>query len=123
MGAPTLTFKKEIVDIKIVEILELSIPGTEDEYSVKLWIDDEELPDGGSFQAVTKKHKQPMLILNFHAKVDVDLTVGSIYFAQDKTYYYVTEPNIIRNVSRVVKSFEIPKQLLYLTSPTYREYG
>ncbi len=98
------------------EIIELKIHGTITTYQERIWVDDDNMEHGGSFQYVTKKYTHPKILIRFEGIVDIYLEIGCTYSDGKNNFIAVTKHKIF-NVYREVDSFEVPKELAMICKP------
>lgn len=104
---------REMVNVKCHPILEYEVIGAETHYIEKVWIDDQNEPDGGFYTKVEKRHQKPKVIVNFYADVDIELILYAQY-NDGKNAFTAVGKNQIRNTMKSVDSFDIPKQLILI---------
>lgn len=92
-------------------VVELEINGTETHYDYKIWIEDENEDDGGSFQVVLKKYDKPKIVLHFIGEVNAELQIGATYFDGLNMFRAISN-NKIQNQDNRVNTFLLPKELV-----------
>ena len=95
-------------------IKDINIYGTEISFKEKLWIDDKNHDEGGSYQFVNMLYPEPMIRINFIGQVDIKLIIGANYSDKDN-YFRAIEENVITLTRTVVKSFSIPTELVLVS--------
>lgn len=98
-----------------VKVLQLNIKRVETHYQERIWVDDPNEDEGGTFQYVQKKHDNPKIIIDFKGQVDIELSVGGAY-SDGTNVFIATSKNEIRNYSTCVNSFSIPKELICIST-------
>lgn len=96
-------------------VIKMDIIGTETHYDEKIWVEDENEDDGGSYQTVKKKYETPQIIFDFIGEVDVDLELKGIYTDGNNLFRAVTK-NQIRNYNMNTTKFEIPTSIALTVS-------
>lgn len=104
------------VYISLANVVHLNVNGASTHYMDKIWVDDDNDPDGGYFQSVKKLYKTPRVNIDFLAKVDVDLQVGCVY-SDGINNFIATAKNEIRNRENYVEVFRIPKKVVCVYKP------
>jgi hypothetical protein len=97
-------------------VVKLDINGTATYYDEKIWVDDPNEDDGGTFQYIKKKYDKPKVILNFVGEVDIDLIVSGTY-TDGLNMFVAIDKNKIQNCSTHIDSFKIPKELVCVGKP------
>lgn len=97
-------------------VVQLDIKGTATYYDEKIWVDDPNEDEGGTFQYVKKKYEHPKIILNFVGEVDIDLFVSGTY-TDGLNMFVAIDKNKIQNYSTHIDSFRIPKELVCVGKP------
>lgn len=96
-------------------VIKMDIIGTETHYNDRIWVEDENENDGGSYQFVRKRYPQPQIIFDFIGEVDVDLELKGIYTDGTNLFRAVTK-NQIRNYSMNTTKFKIPTSIALTVS-------
>lgn len=97
-------------------VVHLNVNGVATHYMDKIWVDDENDPDGGYYQPVKKLYKTPRVKIDFLAKVDIDLQAGCVY-TDGINNFLATAKNEIRNNEDCVEIFKIPKEVVCIYKP------
>lgn len=100
----------------LANVVHLNVNGVATHYTDKIWVDDENDPDGGYYQPVKKLYKTPRVKIDFLAKVDVDLQVGCVY-SDGLNNFIATAKNEIRNHEDCVDVFRVPKEVVCVYKP------
>mgnify|MGYP000722373201 CR=1 FL=1 len=99
-----------------VEVISLNVSGIETQYTEPIWVEDTYGPHGGYYSRIKRTHETPKIIIDFLAKIDINLDVGAIYTDGINSFLAISR-NRIRNVSNCVDKFEIPKKLTLISHP------
>lgn len=97
-------------------VIELDISGTATYYEEKIWVDDPNEDEGGTFQFVRKRYAQPKLILNFIGEVDIELELNATY-TDGFNLFRAIDKNKIQNMDTHINSFKLPKELACVGKP------
>jgi len=100
----------------LANVIHLNVNGVETHYTDKIWVDDENDPDGGYYQSVKKLYKTPRVKIDFLAKIEVDLEVGCIYTDGLNNFMCIGKNTII-NREECVEIFKIPKEVICIYKP------
>lgn len=100
----------------LANVVHLNVNGVATHYTDKIWVDDENDPDGGYYQSVKKLYKTPRVKIDFLANVGVDLQVGCIY-TDGINSFIATAKNKIRNHEECVEMFKVPKEVVCVYKP------
>lgn len=100
----------------LANVVRLNINGVATHYTDKIWVDDENDPDGGYYQPVKKIYKTPRVKIDFLANVNVDLQVGCVY-SDGLNNFIATAKNEIRNHEDCVEVFRVPKEVVCIYKP------
>jgi hypothetical protein len=96
-------------------IFTYEVKGVSTHYTDKMWVDDENEPDGGYYTNVEKRHKHPKVIVDFYADVNIDLQVNGQYYDGENVFIAVGK-HTIRNAFTEVDRFKIPQELALIGS-------
>ena len=96
-------------------IFEYEVKGISTHYLDKVWVDDENEPDGGFYTNVEKRHKHPKVIVTFYADVNIDLLINGQYY-DGMNMFTAVGKHTLRNTFTEVDRFQIPKELALVGS-------
>jgi hypothetical protein len=96
----------EALEVKIISLI---VKNVETTYTESIWVEDENHPNFGSIQNITKMHKDPVIDIQFRASVNRDLKIGSIYTDGINNYVATSKNEIV--LKNKVKMFKIPTEL------------
>ena len=99
-----------------IEVIHLNISGVVTHYTDRVWIDDENHPEGGSFQGVLKRYPKPRISIDFLGRTEDDLVPGCIYI-DGANPFIATSRHEFRNVDTTVESFSVPQILVCVSNP------
>jgi len=98
-----------------LEIIRFNIDGVETHYSDKVWVKDGSHPEGGYYAQEFIEYELPKAKIDFLAKVNVDLEVGSLY-SDGLNLFIAVDKNQIRNYEKNVSLFKIPEEIICVMS-------
>ena len=104
------------VHVLAVNVIRLNINGTSTYYTVREWIEDINHPDGGCYQRIKHFYKTPRVDIDFLAKIDIKLEVGSIY-TDGVNDFLATSEHEITNCNKYLETFTIPKEIICVYKP------
>ena len=99
-----------------IEVIHLNVSGAGINYMDKVWVDDENHPEGGSFQTVLKRYPNPMINVDFLGRTEDDLLPGAVYI-DGAIPFIATSRHEFRNMDPVMESFSVPQILVCVSNP------
>lgn len=106
----------ECIVMNKIKVIRLIILGTVSHYTDQMWIDDENHPDGGSFQGVLKTYKKPRIEIDFLGESEDELVPGCIYVDGMNSFIAVNKHEF-QLMDSVVETFQVPQYLLCISNP------
>lgn len=100
-----------------IKVIRLVILGTVTHYTDQMWIDDENHPDGGSFQGVLKTYGKPRIEIDFLGESEDELVPGCIYTSNGKDAFIAVNKHEFQLMDSVVETFQVPQDLLCISNP------
>ena len=98
-----------------IKVIRLIILGTVSHYTDRIWVDDENHPEGGSFQGVLKTYKKPRIEIDFLGESEDELVPGCIYVDGVNPFIAVSKHEF-RLVDPVVETFQVPQILVCISN-------
>ncbi len=99
------------IRLRSFEILEIK-----ETFIGKIYVKDDNHPDGGSEQQVEYYFDKPKAIVDIILNSEEELHVGGGYTANDGTTYLAVEKHILRNQNQVIDKFKCPDELVMTSS-------